>query len=282
VTNKNCLECKKPISQKAHANRKRCRKCVEFFRRYPKTSLTQEQIHEAKKLIGKMSRGDIAHEMGCSVASLGRAFRGTRLAFFNRYSINPKLVKQVCAYYEIHGRRKTQERFPEICIRSVVERYKQFKPRQSRWTDSQIIEAAKMAGLVSFKHQAKYFNRPNARACSIKVLYVKRFHAAPKLFHGMPAFKAKYLVTKDCPFIRSNIGSFRGIDDRRKQNSKPRSTHRIKLYLWCDMEKHLRPDLPPFIQESIRSLAQFQCWLFQSNDPKKQILKLIAQRNGKG
>jgi hypothetical protein len=45
-----------------------------------------------------------------------------------------ELVKKVCAYYEKNGKLKTQKKFPEFSVRSIIERnYDKFSPRQKRW-----------------------------------------------------------------------------------------------------------------------------------------------------
>ena len=216
-------------------------------------------------LIGKMPRDEIAKEVGVSVSSLKRAFRGTRICFFNKHVANPDRVKQVCQFYEEHGREATQKAFPEIKVRSIVERYKLYDPRQVRWTDEQIILAAKYAGILSYDQQAEIFNRPNAHAGSIKSLWMKRFRMAGGSINGMSEFMARTLVTDKCPFVQTRFW-----ETRRGDKSFSR-----KLYLWVDMEKHLLPDVPDFIRSAIESMADFQRWLFESNNPRNKILKIL-------
>ncbi len=259
----NCPNCKKRPKQ-GHFNSKWCKLCARSFRINPRSTLSEAQIEQARKLIGKMSREDIAERVGTSVASLKRAFRGTRLAFFNRYMINPKLVEQVCRYYEKHGRQKTQKQFPDIKVRSIVERYKKFKPRQARWTDEQFVMLARMAGIVSPSKQAKFFNRPRANAGSIKAAWMKRLGFSPAQLHGMSHDNGKHLVSDSCPFVKVGKGK------------RP-----LRICLWVDMEQHQRDGLPDFISEAVTTLADFQRWLFKSEDPRTEIIKLMAWgRNG--
>lgn len=219
-------------------------------------------------LIGKMSREDIAEQMGVSLASLKRAFPGVRLAYFNRYVINPQLVRQVCVYYERHGKRATQERFPEVRVRSVVERYKQFRPRQVRWTDEQIIEAARMAGLVSYRAQAKYFNRPRANEGSIQALWQKRFGFGDGCINGLVKWHAK-------PLIRGGHSKYiRPVG--RGRDGQP--IHFRSLILWVDLERILKPNVPAFIVQAIRTMADFQRWLWRSDNPRPLILRMIRER----
>lgn len=230
--------------------------------------MTPEQKREAASLIGKMPREEIAKEIGASISDLKRAFRGRRLAFHNKYIRNPALVKQVCAFYEAHGRQATEKAFPGVKVRSIVERYKYFGPRTVRWTDEQIIEASKMAGLISFKAQAQYFKRPNAFEGSIKSLWHKRFKFGMQTVHGMSHYIGRELVTKECPYV---VSKFWGTKRKGKHFGR-------KLFLWTDMEKHLKPEVPTFIKDAIVTLADFQRWLYQTKNPKRQIMHIIKSR----
>lgn len=265
-----CSRCKKRKTHSAHPNSKWCNKCrLELLRR-PESTLSKEQIRHAKSLIGKMDRRDIAKELGCSLSSLKRAFRGVRLAYHNKWAINPKFVREVCAYYEKHGRPETEKRYPGVPIRSIIEHYKQFKPRQVRWTGEQIMEAARMAGLINYELQAKFFRRPRAYAGSVKSLWNKRFGFRGGSINGMSEWHAKEIVSKNCPYIKSKF--WKG----RKQTG---TQYGRKLYLWCDMRNHLRRGVPPFIREAVDTMADFQCWLHRTDEPRKSVLKIIRERS---
>lgn len=220
-------------------------------------------------MIGKMDRVEIAERLGTSLTSLKRAFRGQRLGYHNWCVRQPELVKAVNSYYEEHGKNKTAERFqlkPKQ-VEHIIYRYKQFKPRQIRWTDKQITEAARMAGLVSPRAQANYFNRPNAHAGAIKSLWMKRFGMGAGSINGMAHWTAKELVDEDAPYIKP-IGESRAgnpIEFRR-------------LFLWVDIEKHLKKDIAPFLKDAVRSMADFQRWLHKSNNPRLKILAMIKER----
>jgi transcriptional regulator with XRE-family HTH domain len=154
-----CLTCKRPI--RGHFNRKRCRPCAKRLVKRPVGKLSPGQEKVARKLAGKMKQDDLADRIGCSRSNLIRWARDHKVSL-DSLSLKPDVVKKVCAYYERHGRKRTEKKFPNVRVRSIVERYKLFKPRQIKWTDKQIIEAARMAGLISPGAQAKYFNRPRA------------------------------------------------------------------------------------------------------------------------
>lgn len=220
-------------------------------------------------MIGKMPRDEIAERLGVSVSSLKRAFRGTRLAFHNYCTANPELVRAVNQYYETHNINDTAKAFGLMPkqVDYIVYRYKMHKPKQLRWTDEQVIESAKMSGLVSFKAQARFFNRPGAFEGSIKALWQKKFKVPPGGINGMPHWKAREIVSADVPYIRP-VGMSR--------DGKLVRFRRIAL--WVDMEKYLLPDVPQFIREAIMTMARFQRWLWKSYDPKPLILQMIKQR----
>lgn len=208
-----------------------------------------------------MDRREIAEALGTSLANLKRAFRGTRLAFYNYCTVNPGLVRQVNKYYETHTLDETAKAFelkPKQ-VDHIVNRYKQHAPKQLRWTDQQIIEATRMAGLVSLKNQAKYFNRPRANVGSIKSLWAKRFESRAAAVNGMAHWQAKHLVIVKARYLQA----------------RPRA-HRV--ILWVDMEKCLKSEVPKFIEDAIRIMADFQRWLWKSNNPKPLILKMIKER----
>jgi AraC-like DNA-binding protein len=221
-------------------------------------------------MIGKMSREDIAVNLGVSLVSLKRAFRGTSLAFYNYCSANPGLVKQVCKFYEKHSQEETAKAFglKRKQVDHIVHRYKQHRsPKQVRWTDREIHEAAKMAGLISTHAQARYFKRPNAFNGSIKALWMKRFGMSQGSVNGMAHWAAKEIVDSSAQYLRPKGESRRGepVDFR-------------WLVLWVDMERCLRPEVPPFIREAISTMANFQRWLWKDKKPKPKILKMIQER----
>jgi hypothetical protein len=220
-------------------------------------------------LIGKIPRDDIAERLGCSLSSLKRAFRGTRLAFYNYCTVNPGLVRAVNRHYGKHGNARTAEAFglrPKQ-VEHIVYRYKTHKPRQVRWSSDQIAEAAKMAGLVSLRAQAKYFNRPRAHEGSIKSLWMKKFGFGGASINGMVHWYAKELVTTKARYLKP-LGTARS----------GRLVEFRRLILWVDMEKCLKRETPKFIREAITTMADFQRWLWKSKDPKSLILKMIRER----
>jgi len=210
---------------------------------------------------------ELAQHIGCSRSNLIRWATANEISL-NALSYKPDVVLSVCKYYERHGRKKTEETYPDVNVRSIIERnYGLFKPRQTRWTDEQIIEAAKMAGLVSPAAQAKYFSRPGAHSGSIKSLWMKKFGFGGCSINGMVHNYARELVGVRARYIQPTGESRSG-----------RPTKFRRVILWVDLERVLITNTPKFIKEAIHTMADFQRWLWRSKDPRPLILKMIRER----
>lgn len=220
-------------------------------------------------MIGKMDRREIADRLGVSLSSLKRAFRSQRLAFHNYCAINPWLVKSVCKFYETHSKQETAKHFglKEKQVDHMVYRYRLNRPKQIRWTNEQIIEAAKMAGLISPRAQAKYFNRPNAFSGSIKSLWNKRFNMGQGCINGMTHWTAKEMVNHKARYLLP-----------KGEGRAGRTCEFRRLILWVDMEKVLKPGTPDFVKSAVMTMANFQRWLWRSDNPRPLILKMIKER----
>lgn len=230
--------------------------------------MTQKQIAVARSLIGIKTRHQIAEHLGVSLANLKRAFRGTRFPQLKEYPA--ELILKVCKYYEKHGIRKTEEKFPNVKPRSIIERnYDKFNARCIKWKENEIIELVRMAGLVSFRAQAKYFNRPRANGPSIKSAWLKKFKCTSGRMNGIPLHPAKHFIKESCPKVQTKC-----LERKNGYNDTPDK----RLILWVDAEKHLRKDCPEFFKKAVLSLANYQKWVFKSKNPKPLILKMIKER----
>lgn len=224
-------------------------------------------------MIGRYPVSEIAEKMNTSVSNIKRAFRGKSIWFKNgKWKQRPELTRKVIEYYFMYGMPATVKKFPEVNVRVIVDRPEYYgikrNPRQIRWTDKQLIELAKMAGIISMKAQAKYFNRPNANEGSIKSALIKRFGVAAGTIHGLSNYRAKELIEGKCLSIKTRYWDPR---DRKRPNAGR------TLYLWVDLENAIDPNLPQFIQEAIKTMADFQRWLFGKN-PRARILRMISER----
>lgn len=257
---KNCLLCEVDISD-SHPNRKMCEECSLLSRKKPKGTMTKTQIAQAKKMAGKAPREEIAKNLGVSLSNLKRSCPKVSFVYYYKYKANPSMVKEVLKYYEKNGRKKTEEKYKDenVKIRSIVEKYKNYSPRQVRWKNSEILMAVKMAGLFDFNTQAKYFNRPNAHKGSLRSLWSKRLHGKPSDINGMHEYKALLFVKKTCPHVKTEVGA---------------GKYNRKLYLYSDMKNHLRKSCPDFIRKAIIALAEFQEKLWQTKNVRKEVRKL--------
>ncbi|MGB0452590.1 MAG: hypothetical protein ACPGJV_02665 [Bacteriovoracaceae bacterium] len=206
-----------------------------------------------------MKRSDIAEEIGVPESRLKRAasFMGWKFSYTKGFAdskYDPEVVKEVCRFYEKNGRKLTEEKFHEVNVRSIVERYKNFSPRQSRWLDSEVLEVLRMACFIPYEKQAEILNRPLANAGSIVSVWQKKLKCKPVEVHGLPDYKMKMFIKKKCPFVK--------LPSVTSSNNTSLSR---KLYLWVDIEEHLYDEVPDFFKIAVRSLALFQRKLFNGN-----------------
>ncbi len=262
-----CPDCLKPIL-KAHKNRKRCKPCALKRRSRPLSNLSPAQERTAKKWAGKIDRHILSEKIGVSRTALIRWGREnkTSLAFHTKLKNNPDFVKSVCIYYSAHGLPATEAKYPGVKIRSIVERYLKglsLPPRQLRWTGIELLELARMGGLVKANRQAQFFNRPNAFGGSIKSVWSKVFKQNAGTVNGLANFTARHLVKRSCPFY---------IVPYQKDFDK-------HIVLWIDMAEHLKDDLPDHINSAVAVMAKFQRWLHGTNT-KNKIFKIMERNDG--
>lgn len=254
-----CLDCGEP--RQPHLNAKYCLGCRAERRRHPVHRLSAGQAQAVERLRGTMFRRQIAETVGVSRQNVNRYLRAAHLDS-NARDYAPAVVAAVCAAYETLGRKRTQELFADIVVRSVVERYKLYVPRQIRWTEPQIIEAARMAGLVSANAQARYFGRPNAYSGSIKSLWNKGFRCAPGNINGLAACLVWRLTKPGVPAVLIGHSSAAGY---------------FAKVLWLDLAPNLRASVAPVIRKAILALARFQAWLHGTEDTMA-IRQMIHER----
>lgn len=255
-----CQACQQTPRQ-AHKNSRYCLPCAQGRRRAPCHTLTPAQGAEVERLAGTITRGAIAQQVGVPLSQVSRYLREAGLRS-NARDYPPDVVQAVCVAYEVLGRVKTQELFPTVRVRSIIERYKQYAPRQRRWTPEELLEAAQMAGIVSHTAQARYFGRPNASTGSIASVWSKHFRCAPRDVHGLGAHLVWQLCT---PGVTATLVA-------QQTMPGPRT-----VVLWLDLATHLRADVEPEICEAIAALADFQGWLYGTRE-SADIRTMITER----
>lgn len=260
---RHCVDCQADISL-MHRNCLYCSPCRRERRRNPSSHMEPEQAALIDQLRNTMYRREIAQLAGVSEANVARYLREHGLRSNVRdYPI--AVVQAVCTAYATMGTVRTQELFPEVRVRSIVERYykrEQMPPRQLRWTDTEKIDAARMAGLVAHSVQAAYFHRPGAANGSIKALWGKWFCCAPGNVPGLPLHVAWRIA------LPGVIGTL----VPQQVMPGPRV-----IVLWLDLVGHLRHGVEPWIAQAITALAQCQAWLFGTTD-SQQIRTMLTQR----
>lgn len=244
-----------------HPNSRYCLECRAILRRQPASTLTPAQRVQILALRHEVTRTTIAEQVGVSRAQVSRFLREMQLSS-NSQQYPESVVTAVCEAYERYGRKEAARLFPHVKIRSIIERYKQYAPRQVRWTDAQLIEAARMAGLVSPHAQARYFGRPFAYDGSIRVLWAKRFRCEPRYVNGLDAHRVWPLVRPGTPAVLVLQADAGGVHAK---------------VLWLEMVRHLRPTIDPMIREVLEALAVFQRWLHGTSAPDV-IYQMIDER----
>lgn len=247
---------------KTHFNHKYCQKCKRLG-----GYLTYEQEEIAKKYARKIPIQELAEKVGVSNSTIDRWSRRTGVSI-NWLKYDEKIIAKVCEYYFKHGKIKTQQKFPHVKLRSIVERYLT-TPRQIRWKENEILELVKMGGILSMKDQALYFNRPGANSGSIVSAWMKKFGCSGGNINGLPYYIAKHYVKDSCPFLITPFWRTR----KENQNYKER-----RIALWIDLEKHLNKEIPDELKLAIKALAKFQRWLHGRN-VKANIERMIDERS---
>lgn len=285
-----CGRCKSR-PRKKHFNSKWCGLCAQALKHRPAHRLTKSEQVIVRRLAGTMRRDEIAQKIGRSLAAIVRFCRdeGISLMYDRDYSEAER--RMVCEYYLEHGKIETQKKFPHIKVRSIVDRYlKNYGGnRQIRWTDAQLLELARMGGIISPEAQAKYFNRPRAHAGSINSAWVKRMRITGGIVPGLKAHRVYPLVRGGkmvwnrekrqseiyIPFDPLELPFWRRSNPGRnaKREAAPR-----KIYLWVDIAAHVRRDLPSEIKGALRAMARFQRWLYGTRNVRHAIGALIRHR----
>lgn len=262
-----CPDCGKRRRQN-HFNSKWCLPCALKRRKDPEPNLKDWQKEIIHSLDGKKDLFETARLAKTSKASVTRYRRKTGL-HKKYYSYSNDLIKKVCEYYFVHGKRETQKKFKDVHLRSIIERHYSklgFPPRCQPWRPDEIIMLAKMAGIISKSAQAKYFNRPRAKGGSIHAAWSKKFKLGGGSINGIKPTLANQICKKTA-FINTECWTTRRTSDR---------SFRRRIMLWVDVDKYIKPNVPDHLKQAIKALADFQRWLHGRN-VRANIKKLIKE-----
>lgn len=256
-----CLDCRISI-EKRHHNAKRCRRCAVKKLNRPDHNLTPSQQKRVVVLSKRHRIAAIAEKIGVSIPAVAR-FRCQAQISLRQARYSQETIDQVIECYELHGKAAVQKKFPEVNYRSIVERHPH-APRQARWKGRELVQVARMSGLVPRETQAKIFNRPRANAASIISALVKRLGVTSEAgLHGLPHHTAMAIVDPLCPSVM--------------RPSTTRPGYKRRLYLWCDIAHNMLPGTPMYLRQGIRAMHKFQQWLYKTDDPRRAILRIMGR-----
>jgi hypothetical protein len=134
--------------------------------------------------------------------------------------------------------------------------------RPSRLRDEHLIQIARMGGLISTGKQAKLLGFQGYQG--VKSVWHHRFGFGPKHLHGMRPKDAAEILKPGFPTLIVGRAHCHGF---------------LRIVLWCEMKPWLLEGLPKFFTEAIAAMAQFQCWLYQTDNPRQAIEELMKQMN---
>lgn len=248
-----------------HFNSKYCEECRHLRRKKNiglPASATPGQVATVKAMAGEVHISEIAALLGVHRSFIKRI--GLTLGIsFRIETYSKETVREVTAYYLKHGKPATEKKFPNVSVRTIIEHksgLRGLNPRCRPWTDGEMVELAKFAGLVSYKNQAIFFDRPRANEGAVKSAWVKKFKTHPGFMHGLPVHKAKLLLDPGFPLIERQESERGG---------------RRKMVLFCNAVPFISKDCPAFAADAIRAMAEFQEKLF-GKDPRIEIENILA------
>lgn len=274
--------------KKPHHNARWCVPCAEKLKHRPVHRLTTRQQQMVRRLAGTMSRDDLAERIGVSLSSVRRFCRDEKISLNFVRDYTEKERREVSEFYARHGRAATQKRFPHVKVRSIVERYLSTygNKRQIRWTGKEMIELARMGGIISAESQALYFNRPGAHAGSISSVWMKRFGLGGGVVPGLSLYRASQLVDGarktyakngvqiHMPFEPLVLPYWRKREVRNPKKEMPPR----RIYLWVDIADNVRKDLPKEVRDAVMAMGKFQRWLYGTENVRHAIGQLIRHR----
>ena len=141
-----CVECQARPRRTPHANTKYCEPCHQQLLRIPRSRVSPAQDELIRQLRNTMPRARIAERVGISHARLDRYLVEAVGLTSNARDYPPEIVMAVCTTYAALGKRRTQDLFPDVVVRSIIERHRDYAPRQLRWSGEHQIEAVRMGG----------------------------------------------------------------------------------------------------------------------------------------
>lgn len=193
------------------------------------------------KNANKKNINDIAQDLGVSRSTIKRIGKkeNIRFTFYKKSFYKRDYKKKVLKYYENHTLEETKKKFNNNSIRSIIET-NQHKEKLSRWKENEIIYVIKNYPKKNMKEIAGCLKRPNAMEGSIRSLYLKRLKFTGNFYHGLPKYKARIFVNKQCKYEK--IGFY-------------------NIASWENILKYKKTDCPNVVIKIAKSMILFKNWI---------------------
>lgn len=196
-----------------------------------------------------MKRIEIAEHLGASRPSVNRFMKKHGLQSGQHTQYDKKIVEKICESHEKIGVKKTQEKYPDVNVRSITERYNSGGAFSKPWTDKQILLLVRYCDLIDLESLKRLLNR------DFKCVGTLRRTTRGKL--NIRLSQRTNLNGIAYRFIKSMT------DEKIKIQSQDFG-HKTNFCLWIDIKKNLISENED-IKKLVSSMAKFQRWLHGGN-----------------
>ena len=214
------------------------------MREKPKHTLTNEQQVFVLNNYKKLKRQKISDELKTSRASVSRVMCDFKLYHrHNKWENQPEIVKEVLDYYKKHGVKKTNEKFKDISVRSIIERYKNsgFIPH---WKFEDDMFLLRYLNSFSYDEHVKILKKHhivNSVSTICKHLSLRGYKNTV-YYNEIPHRFIKKYILEDTPIQKQNFGK------------------RKKCVQWIDIANFWSSDNVDLYRLAM-CMAKFQIWL---------------------
>lgn len=153
-----------------------------------------DQLHrDIIALAGTMTREEIANSLRTSRATVNRCLRdnGIKTGQPKQYPI--EIREAVIAFYATHNKYETQKQFPDVRVRSIIERY-ETEAKQNFWT---FEEELKVLSMVTEKSTASIAKELKRGPASVNKMLRLRYNVSPKHLNGIAYRLCKHVLSSD-------------------------------------------------------------------------------------
>ena len=188
-------------------------------------------------LAGKFTREEIANKLGTSRSTVNRCLKKNNIKTGQPKSYPINIRNAVINFYASHTLKETQKQFPNVKVRSIIERYTTLE-KQNYWTFEEELKAISMLSEKSTAEISKILGR-GKRAVSKRIQ--RNYQIAPKHLNGIAYRLCKHV-------LRSNF--------------IPEKKGNIYIVNWNDFDKYISTKNKTIL-ECVKVLAKFRTWLCQ-------------------